>query len=61
MTLDYVDASKVLLNDILDETGYTTKYILEKLYENNPKFVQTLNGNQVVKVKLVANSILFKI
>jgi hypothetical protein len=55
MTLDYVDVSKVLLNDILDETGYTTKYILEKLYENNPEFVQKLGGNQIVKVRLKAN------
>lgn len=48
--LDYVDDSQVRLNDILETTAYTNKYILEKLYENNAKFLQKLDGNRVVKV-----------
>jgi predicted nucleotidyltransferase len=50
-SLTYVDDSLVPLNDVLDLTGYTIKYILEKLYQNNPKFVQKLNGDRVIKVE----------
>lgn len=48
---DYVDDSQVPLDDFLSKTGYTIKHILEKLYKNNPNFVQNLNGSRVVKVE----------
>jgi hypothetical protein len=47
--------------DYLDGTGYTTKYIFDKLYENNPKFVQKLDGSQVVKVMFELKIINLKI
>jgi NADH:ubiquinone oxidoreductase subunit D len=38
-------------DDVLATTGYTTNYILQKLHQNCPKYMQQLNENRVVKVR----------
>jgi hypothetical protein len=48
---EYVDDSKVSLDDLLDGTGYTIGHILQKLHENNSDFIRKLDGARVVGVR----------
>jgi hypothetical protein len=57
-SLDYVDDSKVLLNDLLDGTKYTIYYILQKLHENNADFIRKLDGARVVGVRPLKKEII---
>lgn len=47
---DFVDTSKIQLNELLSITGYTNEFVLRKLYENNEKFVKLLGNGKISKV-----------